>query len=231
MDFTFDYAFSDGTASTHTAVTIRGNQGLTFRHVASGAGKPIGVWKGTVSEATIDRLWKGMPAVAPSGYPLQPGMPNHMIRMKREGVEKSLRLAHDPDVLDKVRPFVELLEAAEREASTNEVRTLAIRFASWNEKGAVVELKAGGTEEVVIPNGADAIVIQSAAEGTRYPLTDAGKAEPGPIRIAPGKTVSVAIPMQKKAGLQYQALYRRRGITQQAGGEIFGDAGSAMAPR
>src|SRR5688572_30478133 len=86
MDFTLDYTFSDGPARVHTALTIRGNQGLVFRHVATGAEKPIGVWKGTVSEVTLDQLWKGMPAVSPAGAPLRPGMPNHMIRMKKEGV-------------------------------------------------------------------------------------------------------------------------------------------------
>lgn len=231
MDFTLDYTFSDGPARVHTALTIRGNQGTIFRHVASGSEKPIGVWRGTISDATLDQLWKGMPAVAPTGAPLRPGMPNHMIRMKREGIEKSLRLAHQPAVLEKVRPFIDVVETAQREASASELRTLAIKFSSWNEKGATVELKAGGTEEVVIPNGADALVIQSAPDGARYPLADVGKPIPGVIKIAPGSTISVAIPMTKKEGFQYQASYRRRGVTKETGGEIFGDAGSGMAPK
>jgi hypothetical protein len=231
MDFTLDYSFSDGPARIHTAMTIHGNQGLVFRHVASGAEKPIGVWKGTIVDATLDQLWKGMPAAAPAGAPLRPGMPNHMIRMKREGVEKSLRLAHQPEILEKVRPFLDALRAAEQEASSSQLRTLSIRFSGWNEKGATIELKAGGTEEVLIPNGADALVIVSASVGASYPLTEAGRPIPGMIRIPPGNTFSVSIPMARKDGLQYQASYRRRGVTKETGGEIFGDAGSAMAPK
>jgi hypothetical protein len=231
MDFTLDYTFSDGPARVHTALTIRGNRGLVFRHVAAGAEKPIGVWKGTVSDATLDQLWKGMPAVAPAGTPLRPGMPNHMVRIKKEGVEKSLRLAHQAAVLEKVRPFIDLLETAQRESSSAEMRTLSIRFSGWNEKGATVELRAGGTEEVLIPNGADALVIVSAPVGATYPLTDIGRPIPGVIRITPGNTFLVSIPMARKDGFQYQASYRRRGVTKETGGEIFGDAGSAMAPK
>jgi hypothetical protein len=231
MDFMLDYSFSDGPARIHTAMTIHGNRGLVFRHVASGAEKPIGVWKGTVNDATLDQLWKTMPAVAPAGPPLRPGMPNHMFRMKRDGVEKSVRLAHRPEVLEKIRPFLDLLRAAEREASASELRTLSIRFSGWSEKGATVELRAGGTEEVLIPNGAEALVIVSAPVGATYPLTDVGRPIPGVIRIAPGNTFLVSIPMARKEGFQYQTSYRRRGVTKETGGEIFGDAGSGMAPK
>ena len=231
MDFSFDYTFSDGPARVNSALTIRGNQGTMFRQVASGAEAPIGVWRGTVSEATVEELWTRLPAVAPMGITLRPGMPNHWIRMKRGGVEKTLRLAHQPAVLEKVRPFMDVLRAAEREASAWMLRTLAIRFSGWNERGAMVELAAGGTEDVVIPNGAEAIVVRSAPESGNYPLAEAGKGPAGEIRVAAGGTVSVVISMTRTDGLRYHATYRRRGVTTEAGAEIFGDAGSGLAAR
>src|SRR6188472_3375935 len=92
-DFTLDYTFSDGPARVHTALTIRGNEGIIFLHVG-------------------------------------------------EGTEKSLRLAHQPEVLERARPFI----------------------------------------------------------GASYPLTEAGKPIPGMIRIAPGNTLLVSIPMTRKDG-------------------------------
>jgi hypothetical protein len=231
MDFTLDYTFSDGPARVHSAMTIRGDRGTMIRQVASGAEMPIGVWQGAVSAATVEALWTQLPAVAPVGVTLRPGMPNHLIRMKREGMEKTLRLAHQPAVLEKVRSFLDLLRKAEEESSAAPARTLAIRFSGWDERGALVELRAGGEQEVTIPNGAEAIVVQSAPETAKYPLTDEGKGPAGEIRVAAGGTVSVAIPMARKEGQLYQASYRRRGVTKETGGEIFGDAGSGLAPR
>lgn len=231
MDFEFDYAFMDGSPQTNTALAIRGGVGTLTRQVAHGAGEPIGLWRSGVSEATAEALWNGMPAKAPPRPPLRPGMPNHLFRAKRNGVEKSVRLAHEPEVLDQVRPFIRALEQAQNEAGKKPLRTLAIRFAEWTETGAVVEVTAAGSEGVVIPNGAEAIRVMGAPEQNRFDLRVAGAAAAGEIRIGAGETRRVAITMRRTAGMLYQAVYKRFGNTPVTGSDIFGETSSAMAPR
>ena len=232
MDFEFEYAFMDGSPQTNTALAIRNGVGTLTRQVAHGAGLPIGLWRAPVSASTMEALWTRMPAAAPAGGPpLRPGMPNHLFKAKRSGVEKTVRLAHEPEVLDQVRPFLTSLEEAQKQAGGRALRTLAIRFDRWGPGGAVLELIAGGSEEVVIPNVVDVLQLMGAPEQNRSDARVVGAGPAGELRIAAGKSRVLTIPVTRAAGFVYQAKYKRYGNTPFSGTDVFGETSSAMAPQ
>lgn len=230
MNFSFDYSFFDGPARLHTSLAVRGQTGIRIVQVA-GAGMPIGVTTGELSTKTVEALWSQFPDKPPAGPPLMPGMPNHWIQMKREGVEKQIRLAANPTVLEQVKPWIAALHTALQEAGAKPVRTLAIRFHQWTASGAEVELVGGGTQEIVIPDAAEAIYIVGAPKESRNLLNTAGRAPRGLVRLAPGGKRMFAIATKREPGMVYQAIYGRQGITQAGGTEIFGDASSTVAPQ
>ena len=231
MDFDFHYAFSDGSPQTNTALVIAGGMGTLTRQVANGAGRAIGLWRGTVTAAAAAALWRELPGAAPPGYPLAPGMPNHFFRAKRAGVEKSVRFANEPELLDKVRPFIQALEEAMKQAEASPLRTVAVAIRKWTTGGLEVELTVAGIEDVTIPDAAEAIRLMSAPAEKRNDLRVAGTAPAGAVRIPAGQTRTLLIAVERQVGMVYQAMYRRYGNTAMAGGEIFGEAGSGMVPR
>ena len=227
MDFEFSYAFSGGVAETDTTLEIRGGMGTLVRQ----SGTPIGVWQGPVRAVTAEALWREMPAEAPKGFQLQPGMPNHLLRMKRGGVEKTVRLAHEPEVLEQVAGLIGALEEAMKQAGQSPVRTVSIRFGGWTAGGAVVELTAAGVEDVWIPDAAAAVELRCAPAENRNRVEVAAKPAAGELRIPAGQTRALEIATVRQAGMVYQARYRRRGRTAAGGGEIFGETSTALAPQ
>lgn len=223
MDFDFYYAFSDGTPQTHTQLTIEGARATLVRQTAGAPGEPIGVWRKDLDAATLAPLADGLPAKAPAGPPLAPGMPNHLFRMKRNGTERLLRLAHEPEILEQVRPFVTTLERTIARVAEAPYRTLSIRGVEWTTDGLALELTAGGTQALLIPDAAQAIQVRTT--GQVFP------APAGPVRLAPGQTERLQVRVPRQAGAKYQVFFQRTGTCQIDSAEMFGSAFSALAPQ
>lgn len=224
MDFDFYYAFSDGTPQTHTQLTIQGTLATLIRQAAGRAADPIGVWRATLDAASIEALAAALPKAPPSGPPLAPGMPNHLFRLRQGGPERTLRLAHEPEILDQVQPFLQRLEKTIALVAAHPHRTLAVHCVDWSATGLVIELTAAG-RAVTIPNAAEAIEVRTANRAV------AAKAPAGALRVEPAKPVRLTIPLRREPGKPYQVFYHRAGVTTAEGDGIFGDANSALAPQ
>jgi hypothetical protein len=225
MDLDFYYAFSDGTPRTHTQLTIQGTLATLIRQSAGRAGHPIGVWQTTLDAASIEALAAALPKAPPPGPPLAPGMPNHLFRLRQGGPERMLRLAHEPEILEQVQPFIRTLEKTIASVAAHPYRTLAIQCADWAPAGLVIELTAAGSQPVTIPNAAEAIEVRTANRAV------AAKAPAGPLRVEPGKPQRLTIPFRREPGQPYQVFYHRTGAATLEATDIFGDANSALAPQ
>jgi len=221
MDFTFSHEFFDGPASLYSSLKIEGDRGTLVRQAAAKGDGAIGVFSGRISAAVRDALIKNFPAQAPAGPRLAPGMPNHLLTLG----PKQLRLIHDAGVLAKVPRFTRALEQAEKEASATPVQTLAVRWDGRTGNVARVELIAGGTTPILIPD-ASVIEILGAPAAAAYPQSSLGKAS-GEIRLPAGGRRMIEIRLSGTAP-RMQAAYRRRGIAAAGSAEIFGNAMSVL---